>query len=198
MMNHAVFGAVQTFDFFIGSFELFVDAGVFNRQRDQVCDGGQQFDVRLIKAALLFVDRTQHADHAAFDFQRHIRHVLCAIFDLSIDFAGIRSPNPFWLASAPPTNSGAQVMRAFEMGWGGAVWKTLATEPIVNVSSRYGAIDYDGRKVVGLMPHPERAQFFTQLPHWTHLKEEYIRKGKKLPKYTDGLKIFENGVKYFL
>ena len=26
--------------------------------------------------------------------------------DLSIDFAAIKSPNPFWLASAPPANSG--------------------------------------------------------------------------------------------
>ena len=26
--------------------------------------------------------------------------------DLSIDVAGIRSPNPFWLASAPPANTG--------------------------------------------------------------------------------------------
>ncbi|RMF79536.1 MAG: NAD-dependent dihydropyrimidine dehydrogenase subunit PreA, partial [Planctomycetota bacterium] len=37
-----------------------------------------------------------------------------------------------------------------EAGWGGAVWKTISHEPIVNVSSRYGAIDYDGRKVAGL------------------------------------------------
>ena len=33
--------------------------------------------------------------------------------DLSINCAGIKSPNPFWLASAPPTNSGAQIQRAF-------------------------------------------------------------------------------------
>ena len=45
--------------------------------------------------------------------------------DLRINLAGIESPNPFWLASAPPTNSGYQVQRAFEAGWGGAVWKTL-------------------------------------------------------------------------
>ncbi|MBX3395668.1 MAG: NAD-dependent dihydropyrimidine dehydrogenase subunit PreA [Phycisphaerae bacterium] len=70
--------------------------------------------------------------------------------DLSISFCGVRAPNPFWLASAPPTNSGYQIRRAFEAGWGGAVWKTLNHEPIVNVSSRYGAIDYDGRKVAGL------------------------------------------------
>lgn len=70
--------------------------------------------------------------------------------DLSITFCGVKAPNPFWLASAPPTNSAYQIRRAFEAGWGGAVWKTLNHEPIVNVSSRYGAIDYDGRKVVGL------------------------------------------------
>ena len=70
--------------------------------------------------------------------------------DLSIEFCGVKAPNPFWLASGPPTNSEYQVRRAFDAGWGGAVWKTLANEPIVNVSSRYGAVDYDGRKVMGL------------------------------------------------
>jgi dihydropyrimidine dehydrogenase (NAD+) subunit PreA len=70
--------------------------------------------------------------------------------DLSIEFCGVRAPNPFWLASGPPTNSEYQVRRAFDAGWGGVVWKTLGHEPIVNVSSRYGAVDYDGRKVMGL------------------------------------------------
>ena len=68
--------------------------------------------------------------------------------DLSIDFAGIRSPNPFWLASAPPTNTGDQVMRAFDAGWGGAVWKTLGT-PIQNVSSRFGGLHYRGTRAIG-------------------------------------------------
>jgi dihydropyrimidine dehydrogenase (NAD+) subunit PreA len=70
--------------------------------------------------------------------------------DLSVEFCGVKAPNPFWLASAPPTNSEYQVRRAFDAGWGGAVWKTLGHEPIVNVTSRYAAIDYDGRKVMGL------------------------------------------------
>ncbi len=69
--------------------------------------------------------------------------------DLSIDFAGIKSPNPFWLASAPPTNTGDQIMRAFDAGWGGAVWKTLGN-PIVNVSSRFGGIDYGNTRLMGL------------------------------------------------
>ena len=68
--------------------------------------------------------------------------------DLRIDLAGIKSPNPFWLASAPPTNSGYQVQRAFEAGWGGAVWKTLG-EPILNVSSRFAAVSFNGQRVAG-------------------------------------------------
>jgi len=68
--------------------------------------------------------------------------------DLSANLAGIQSPNPFWLASAPPTNSGYQIMKAFEAGWGGAVWKTLGV-PVVNVSSRYGAFHYRGNRMVG-------------------------------------------------
>ena len=69
--------------------------------------------------------------------------------DLSVDFAGIRSPNPFWLASGPPTNSGGQVHRAFEAGWGGAVWKTLG-QPVVNVSSRLGGVDHASGRLMGL------------------------------------------------
>ena len=45
--------------------------------------------------------------------------------DLKSNFAGIESPNPFWLASAPPTDKAYNVNRAFEAGWGGVVWKTL-------------------------------------------------------------------------
>ena len=39
-------------------------------------------------------------------------------------------------------------MRAFDAGWGGAVWKTIG-EPITNVSSRYSSIDWEGRRMMG-------------------------------------------------
>jgi dihydropyrimidine dehydrogenase (NAD+) subunit PreA len=71
------------------------------------------------------------------------------VADLSINFAGIRSPNPFWLASAPPSNSGLQVHRAFEAGWGGAVWKTIGA-PVLNVSNRYGAWHYGNQKMLAI------------------------------------------------
>ena len=69
--------------------------------------------------------------------------------DLSINCGGIKSPNPFWLASAPPTNSAYQNSKAFELGWGGVVWKTLS-HPIMNVASRLGGFDYSGQKLSGL------------------------------------------------
>lgn len=68
--------------------------------------------------------------------------------DLSINYAGIKSPNPFWVASAPPSNTAYQCHRAFEAGWGGVVWKTIG-DPIVNVSSRYSSIDVNGTRMVG-------------------------------------------------
>lgn len=67
---------------------------------------------------------------------------------LSVNFAGIESPNPFWLASAPPTNTGEQIMRAFDAGWGGAVWKTMGAQ-VTNTSSRYSSINWNGRRMMG-------------------------------------------------
>ncbi len=92
--------------------------------------------------------------------------------DLSIEFAGIKSPNPFWLASAPPANTGDQVMRAFDAGWGGAVWKTLG-DPIVNTSSRFGGIDYGPMKMMGL----NNIELITDRPLEVNLRE--IREVKK-------------------
>ena len=72
--------------------------------------------------------------------------------DLSTVFAGVKTPNPFWLASAPPTDKAYNVNRAFEAGWGGVVWKTLgeAGPPVVNVNGpRYGALLSNDRRVLG-------------------------------------------------
>ncbi|MBN1209516.1 MAG: NAD-dependent dihydropyrimidine dehydrogenase subunit PreA [Myxococcaceae bacterium] len=98
--------------------------------------------------------------------------------DLSIDFCGVRSPNPFWLASAPPTNTGDQVMRAFDAGWGGAVWKTLGN-PIVNVTSRFGGIDYGNTRLMGL----NNIELITDRPLEVNLREMREVK-RRYPKHT--------------
>ncbi|WP_019614744.1 NAD-dependent dihydropyrimidine dehydrogenase subunit PreA [Psychromonas ossibalaenae] len=70
--------------------------------------------------------------------------------NLACEFIGIKSINPFWLASAPPTDKAYNVIRAFEAGWGGVVWKTLGEDPApVNVSSRYVAHYGQNRQVSG-------------------------------------------------
>ncbi|MFD1065694.1 NAD-dependent dihydropyrimidine dehydrogenase subunit PreA [Oceanobacillus locisalsi] len=91
--------------------------------------------------------------------------------DISINFAGIKSPNPYWLASAPPTNTGYQVQRAFEAGWGGAVWKTLC-EPVLNVTSRFGAHHFNGQRVAGF----NNIELVSDRPIEENLKEIYETK----------------------
>ena len=72
--------------------------------------------------------------------------------DLTTRFLGITSPNPFWLASAPPTDRECNVVRAFEAGWGGVVWKTLGEDPcVVNVNGpRYATLIGPDQRVLGL------------------------------------------------
>ena len=53
---------------------------------------------------------------------------------LEVTFTGLRFENPFLLASAPPTESDSNIMRAFDAGWGGVVTKTIGLHPVVNVA----------------------------------------------------------------
>jgi dihydropyrimidine dehydrogenase (NAD+) subunit PreA len=95
--------------------------------------------------------------------------------DLTTEFAGIKSPNPFWLASAPPTDKEYNVVRAFEAGWGGVVWKTLGEDPpIVNVyGPRYGALLGNDRRVIGF----NNIELISDRPLQTNLDE--IRRVKR-------------------
>ena len=90
--------------------------------------------------------------------------------DLRSDFLGIKSPNPFWLASAPPTDKQYNVERAYQAGWGGVVWKTLGAEgpPIVNVNGpRYGAVWGADRRLLGL----NNIELITDRPLEVNLRE---------------------------
>jgi len=90
--------------------------------------------------------------------------------NLTSSFLGIKSPNPFWLASAPPTDKEVNVRRAFEAGWGGVVWKTLGLDgpPVVNVSGpRYGAIHGPDGTLLGL----NNIELITDRPLEVNLRE---------------------------
>lgn len=88
--------------------------------------------------------------------------------DLSCVIAGVKSPNPFWLASAPPTDKQYNVERAYRAGWGGVVWKTLGEDPhVVNVSSRYGSVDLNGFRMAGF----NNIELITDRPLEVNLRE---------------------------
>jgi phosphoribosylformylglycinamidine synthase I len=65
-----------------------------------------------------------------------------------------------------------------------------STEDIAGITS-------DDGKVLGLMPHPERALNFTNLYDWPFQKEKMKREGKKLPQESLNLQFFKNIVNYF-
>ena len=90
--------------------------------------------------------------------------------DIRSEFIGIKSPNPFWLASAPPTDKAYNVVRAFEAGWGGVVWKTLGEDgpPLVNVNGpRYGVLHGPDRRLLGF----NNIELITDRPLETNLRE---------------------------
>ena len=89
--------------------------------------------------------------------------------DLRSNFLGIKSPNPFWLASAPPTDKEVNVVRALEAGWGGVVWKTVGEDPhIVNVHGpRYATLLGPGRHVMGF----NNIELISDRPLQTNLDE---------------------------
>jgi dihydropyrimidine dehydrogenase (NAD+) subunit PreA len=89
--------------------------------------------------------------------------------DIRSNFLGIQSPNPFWLASAPPTDKEINVTRAFEAGWGGVVWKTLGEDPaVVNVNGpRYTTLMSADRRMIGL----NNIELITDRPLLQNLEE---------------------------
>jgi dihydropyrimidine dehydrogenase (NAD+) subunit PreA len=71
--------------------------------------------------------------------------------DLRCVIGGVPSINPFWLASAPPTDKYINVVRAFAAGWGGVVWKTMGEgDAVQNASSRYGVHKRAEGGVIGI------------------------------------------------
>ncbi len=70
--------------------------------------------------------------------------------------------------------------------------------PNPNGSLRDIAAVTDGTgRILGMMPHPERAIDFTHLPCWPQVQDRYKREGRKVPSHAGGLSIFKNGIRYF-
>lgn len=75
-------------------------------------------------------------------------------------------------------------------------YQMLKTNPNGALENIAAITDVSGR-ILGMMPHPERAVFFHHLPHWPYLKEKYLRENRTIPEFGPGLQIFKNAVNYF-
>jgi len=100
--------------------------------------------------------------------------------DLSVRQNGIDFPNPFLLASAPPTAYGENILRAFELGWGGAVLKTLKPDsmPIQDVTPRFMALK-DKKHVIGFQNFElvTKRSLAEWLPEIEEIKKRYPDRG---------------------
>ena len=69
---------------------------------------------------------------------------------LKTSVLGIEFENPFILASAPPTASIESIDKAFELGWGGAVLKTITPDDLemIEASPRYASLK-EKNKIIG-------------------------------------------------
>ena len=136
--------------------------------------GGKDLTVVAVedgKQAALSIDRALRAhDPEKWTVFEGSAHGGATMADLRVAFCGIKAPNPFWLASAPPTDKAYNVERAFRAGWGGVVWKTLGEDgpPIVNVSGpRYDAFHAPDRRVIGF----NNIELITDRPLDVNLRE---------------------------
>ncbi|WP_291329452.1 NAD-dependent dihydropyrimidine dehydrogenase subunit PreA [Desulfovibrio sp. UCD-KL4C] len=102
------------------------------------------------------------------------------IIDLSVTQNGITFPNPFLLASAPPTAYGENIMRAFDHGWGGAVLKTLKPDfmDIKDVTPRFATLK-DKNKVLGFQNFElvTKRSLADWLPEIEEIKKKYPKQG---------------------
>lgn len=72
----------------------------------------------------------------------------------------------------------------------------LPASPNGSIDDIAGITDPTGH-ILGIMPHPERAMFFTQLPNWPLTKEQLLRENKTIPTEAPGLQLFKNAINYF-
>ena len=100
---------------------------------------------------------------------------------LAVNFCGLNFPNPFCLSSSPVGNTAQMLSRAFDAGWGGAIFKTLNLErdyPIIDPTPRLNALHYGEKRLIGLqnIEMVSERPFEQNLKDIVYLKKHYPRK----------------------
>jgi phosphoribosylformylglycinamidine synthase len=153
-----------------------------------ICNGFQILTgIGLLPGALTYNDGAQYIDRWVDLEVKSESPWLKAIDKLSLPIA--HGEGKFY--------SDAQVQVAFKYVSGEICnYADYASNPNGSQDAIAAVLGNQGR-ILGMMPHPERAIYFTQQPHWTSKRETLVRAGEDLPEFGPGLKIFENAVAYF-
>ena len=95
--------------------------------------------------------------------------------DLGIDFLGFHCINPFFLSSSVVGSNYEMISKAFDMGWGGVVYKTITSFPHDEVSPRFDAVYYDGNSFGGFKNLEESSEHTLQenIEILRRLKKDY-------------------------
>lgn len=98
--------------------------------------------------------------------------------DLSIDFMGITCENPFFLSSSVVGSNYEMVARAFEAGWGGVVFKSVATWVPEETSPRFDVTRKESTNFVGLKNLEMNSDYDlkTNMEFMARLKQDYPNK----------------------
>lgn len=91
--------------------------------------------------------------------------------DLSIEFLGVKFPNPFCLSASPVGNCYDMCAKAYKSGWGGVVFKTIGFFIADEVSPRFDKLDKEDTPFVGFKNMEQIAE---------HPLEENLRDMKRL------------------
>jgi len=95
--------------------------------------------------------------------------------DLSVEFLGVHFENPFCLSSSPVGNCYDMCKKAYEVGWGGVVFKTIGPKSYVidEVSPRFDKLNKENTPFVGFKNMEQIAE---------HSLEENLRDLRRLKK----------------
>lgn len=100
--------------------------------------------------------------------------------DLSVTFLGVKFENPFCLSSSPVGNCYDMCKKAYDVGFGGVVFKTIGPKSyfIDEVSPRFDKIDKEDTPFIGFKNMEQIAEHPLEenLADLTRLKKEYPNK----------------------
>ena len=108
---------------------------------------------KTVAGSVLDGKRAATAIAEAFPLRRTVAMPKAPRPSLEIDFCGVHCVNPFFLSSSPVGNTAEMVARAFDAGWGGAVYKTLNLESdfeVVDPTPRLNALHNGNDRFIGL------------------------------------------------